>query len=54
MAEAYLLRGDKKNGFLCFETAIAILEKIFGPDHPRTKAVMEDYAAAREWFDQKN
>ena len=54
MAEAYLLRGDKKNGFLCFETAIAILEKIFGPDHPRTKAVMEDYSAAREWFDQKN
>lgn len=51
MAGAYLLRGDTKKGYACFETAIAILEKAFGPDHPRTQAVMEDYAAAREWFD---
>ena len=48
LAEAYLLRGDFKKASRCFETAIAILEKIFGPDHPRTQAVMEDYAAARD------
>ena len=53
LAGAYLLRGDFKKGCRCFETAIAILDKIFGPDHPRTKAVMEDYAAAREWFDRR-
>ena len=53
MAHAYLLRGDTKNGFLCFETAIAILKKIYGSDHPRVEAVMEDYAAAREWFEEK-
>ena len=52
LAEAYLLRGEFKKASRCFETAIAILEKIFGPDHPRTQAVMEDYAAAREWNDQ--
>lgn len=48
LAEAYLLRGDFKKASRCFETAIAILEKIFGPDHPRTQAVKEDYAASRE------
>ena len=48
LAEAYLLRGDFKKASRCFETAIAILEKIFGPDHPRTQAVKEDYAAVRE------
>ena len=48
LAEAYLLRGDFKKASRCFETAIAILEKIFGPDHPRTRAVKEDYAASRE------
>ncbi len=48
LAEAYLLRGDFKKASRCFETAIAILEKIFGPDHPRTRAVKEDYAAARD------
>ena len=52
LAEAYLLRGEFKKASRCFETAIAILEKIFGPDHPRTQAVMEDYAAAGEWNDQ--
>lgn len=54
MAEAYLLLGDTKKGFSCFETAAAILEKIFGPDHPRTQAVLQDYASAREWFDRKD
>ena len=52
LAEAYLLRGEFKKASRCFETAIAILEKIFGPDHPRTQAVMEDYAAAGEWNDR--
>ena len=52
LAGAYLFRGDKENGYRCFETAAAILEKIFGPDHPRTQAVLEDYAAAREWFEK--
>ena len=52
MAGAYLFRGDTENGFRCFETAASILEEIFGPEHPRTKAVLEDYAAAREWFDK--
>lgn len=50
LAGAYLFRGDTENGYHCFETAAAILEKIFGPDHPRAQAVREDYAAAREWF----
>ena len=54
MAQAYLLLGDTKKGFSCFETAAAILEKIFGPDHPRTQAVLQDYASAREWFDRKD
>ena len=54
MAEACLLLGDTKKGFSCFETAAAILEKIFGPDHPRTQAVLQDYASAREWFDRKD
>lgn len=54
LACAYLFRGDTKNGYECFETALAVLEKIFGPDHPRTQALREDYAAAREWFDKKS
>ena len=54
LAGAYLFRGDTENGYHCFETAAAILEKIFGSDHPRTKAVLGDYAAAREWFEEKS
>lgn len=54
MAETYLLQGDTKQAYNCFETAAAILEKIFGPEHPRTQAVLQDYASAREWFDREN
>ena len=54
LAGAYLFRGDTENGYHCFETAAAILEKMFGSDHPRTKAVLGDYAAAREWFEEKS
>lgn len=37
MADAYLAHGDRDNGLRCCETALAILQDLFGADHPRTQ-----------------